>query len=102
MKRRYVVLAAVAVAVVGLVVALSDYVRLLRPSVLKQLAPGVVALVNELPGVDKQNEDILGRLFAPAGLAHAKDAADGVMRIDVRAPRREPIWNPGIVFMPGS
>ncbi len=100
MRRRYVVLAVVAVVVVGLVVAFSDYVRLLRPSVLKQLDPELVGLVNELPAVDKQNEEIIGRLFAHGGLAHAEEGADGVMRIDLRVPPGELIWKPAIVVMP--
>ncbi len=58
------------------------YVRLLRPSVLKQLNPDVVALLNELPNVDKQNEDIIGRLFVHGGLSEAKEGRTGscVMR----------------------
>ena len=76
-----------------------DYFRLLRPSVLKQLDPQVVKLVNEL-GVDKQNKEIVGRLFAHGGLAHAKEGPDGVMTVDVRAPSGELIWTPAIVVMP--
>jgi PQQ system protein len=100
MKRKYVVLAVVAVAVVGLAVAFPDYVRLLRPNVLKQLDPELVGLVNELPAVDAQNKEIVGRLFAHGGLEHAKAGADGVMRIDVRVPPGELIWKPAIVVMP--
>ena len=77
-----------------------DYLRLLRPSVLKQLDPQVVRLVNELPGVDKQNKEIVGRLFAHGGLGHARAGADGVMRVDVRAPSGEFIWKPAILVMP--
>ncbi|MDP9404299.1 MAG: hypothetical protein M3P85_13450 [Actinomycetota bacterium] len=36
-------------------VAFPDYVRLLRPSVLKQLDPQVVKLVNELPAVTRRS-----------------------------------------------
>ncbi|HYD51818.1 MAG TPA: hypothetical protein VEA99_04290 [Gemmatimonadaceae bacterium] len=36
-----------------------DYVRLLRPSVLKQLNPPMVRLVNELPRVDNVNEGLI-------------------------------------------
>ena len=106
MSRRGVVALTVAVAallVVGVAAAVfPDYFRLLRPSVLKQLDPQVVKLVNELPGVDKQNEEIIGRLFAHGGLAHAKEGSDGVMRVDVRAPDGELIWTPAIVVMPRS
>ena len=102
MNRKHVILVVVAVAVGGLVVAFPDYVRLLRPNVLKQLDPEVVGLVNELPGLDSQNEEIIGRLFAHGGLAHAKEGADGVMRIDVRVPPGELIWKPAIIVMPNS
>ena len=77
-----------------------DYVRLLRPSVLRQLNPRVVRLVNELPRIDDQNEDIVGRLFAHGGLDHAKVGSDGVMRAHVRIPSGEYIWHPAIVVMP--
>ena len=104
MTPRRVAALSVAVAVVlvlGVLAAIfPDYFRLLRPSVLKQLDPQVVKLVNELPGVDKQNKEIIGRLFAHGGLAHAKEGADGVMRVDVRAPSGELIWTPAIVVMP--
>ena len=100
MRRRYVVLGVVAVAVVALAVAFPDYVRLLRPNVLKQLDPPLVGLVNELPAVDKQNKEIIGRLFAHGGLAHAKEGKDGVMRVDVRVPPGELIWEPAIIVMP--
>ena len=83
-----------------LAVTFPDYFRLLRPNVLKQLDPQVVKLVNELPAVDKQNKEIIGRLFAHGGLAHAKEGSDGVMRVDVRAPSGELIWTPAIVVMP--
>ena len=103
MRRKLVVLSVVAVVLVALALAaivFPDYFRLLRPSVLKQLDPQVVKLVNELPGVDKQNKEIIGRLFAHGGLAHAKEGSDGVMRVDVRAPSGELLWTPAIVVMP--
>ncbi len=103
MRRRFVVLAVLVVVLLVLGVAavvFPDYFRLLRPSVLKQLDPQVVKLVNELPGVDKQNKEIIGRLFAHGGLAHAKEGSDGVMTVDVRAPSGELIWTPAIVVMP--
>ena len=99
MKPRYILLL-LAAAVVGLGVAFPDYVRLLRPSVLKQLDPEVVELVNELPALDRQNEATIGRLFVHGGLAHAKEGKDGVMRVDVRVPPQELIWKPGIIVMP--
>jgi PQQ system protein len=78
------------------------YVRLLRPSVLKQLNPDVVALLNELPNVDKQNEDIIGRLFVHGGLSEAKEGKDGVMRDEIRVPEGQFIWKPAVIVMPHS
>ena len=49
-----------------------NYARLLRPSVLKQLNPRVVRLVNELPATDQVDEALIGRLFAHGGAADAK------------------------------
>ena len=57
-----------------------DYVRLLRPSVLKQLNPRVVRMVNYLPKVDDPNEAIVARLFAHGGLSRASLGSDGVFR----------------------
>jgi PQQ system protein len=77
-----------------------DYVRLLRPSVLKQLNPDVVGLLNELPDVDEPNKAIVARLFAHGGLSHAKLGDDGVMRDTIRVAENEFIWQPAIVVMP--
>ena len=79
-----------------------NYVRLLRPSVLKQLNPDVVRLLNELPAVDHPNEAIIARLFAHGGLSHAREGADGVMRDRIRVPKNEFIWKPAIIRMPHS
>ncbi|MFL6646931.1 MAG: MSMEG_3727 family PQQ-associated protein, partial [Sulfurifustaceae bacterium] len=83
------------------VVAVSGctYAALLRPSVLKQLDPQVAELVNELPNVDAQNKEMIGRLFAHGGLSHASDDADGIMRDRIRVPSGEFIWKPAIVVM---
>ena len=94
------VVASVLVTVILVATVFPDYVRLLRPSVLKQLNPELVKLVNELPGLDKQNEELIGRLFAHGGLTHAKEGGDGVMRAAVRAPNGEYIWRPAIIVMP--
>lgn len=77
-----------------------EYVKLLRPSVLKQLNPDVVRLLNELPNVDRPNEDIVGRLFAHGGLSHAEEAADGKMHDHIRIPEGQMIWQPAIIVMP--
>jgi PQQ system protein len=92
----YAVVATTAFAVIG---ASCNYVRLLRPSVLKQLNPRVVALVNELPAVDNPNEEIIARLFPHGGLSHAKLAGDGIFRDKIRVPKNEYIWEPAVIVM---
>lgn len=77
-----------------------EYLRLLRPSVLEQLNPRVVRLVNYLPEIDEPNEAIVGRLLAHGGLAHAELGPDGLMRAEIRAPDAEFIWEPAIIVMP--
>lgn len=76
-----------------------DYVRLLRPSVLAQLNPDVVRLVNYFPDVDDPNEAILARLPGHGGLAYANEGRDGVMRATVRAPVDQYIWHPSLIVM---
>jgi hypothetical protein len=87
--------------VAGLALSISgcDYVRLLRPNVLKQLNPDVVRMLNELPQVDDPNEAIVARLFAHGGLSHAKLGTDGVFRDEIRVPKHEYIWRPAIIVM---
>ncbi|HJW95535.1 MAG TPA: MSMEG_3727 family PQQ-associated protein [Thermoanaerobaculia bacterium] len=77
-----------------------EYVRLLRPSVLKQLNPRVVRLVNELPELDAPNKEIIARLFAHGGLSHARIENDGMMHDTIRVPRDQLIWEPAIIVMP--
>ena len=67
---------------------------MLRPSVLKQLNPRVVRLVNELPEVDAPNKEIVARLFAHGGLSHARLESDGIMHDTIRVPRDQLIWEP--------
>jgi hypothetical protein len=59
-----------------------QYVRLLRPSVLKQLNPRVVRLVNELPATDEVNEALIGRLFAHGALFRSNGAARPMRAMD--------------------
>jgi PQQ system protein len=77
-----------------------EYAGLLRPDVLAQLDPEMVALLNELPQLDEPNEAIVGRLFATGGLSRAQLGQDGVMRDRVRVPRDELLWYPAIIVMP--
>ena len=83
-----------------LVLSGCGYVKLLRPSVLKQLDPEMVALVNELPAVDRPNEAIVARLFVHGGLSHAAAGADGVMRDEIGVPPYQYIWKPAVIVMP--
>ena len=76
-----------------------DYGRLLRPSVLSQLNPRVVSLVNYLPEVDDPNEAILARLFVHGGLSHAELGSDGVFRDEIFVPKNEFIWQPAVIVM---
>ncbi len=77
-----------------------DYAGLLRPSVLAQLDPEMVALMNELPELDEPNEALVGRLFATGGLSRASLGQDGVYRDKVRVPKDEYLWYPAIIIMP--
>jgi PQQ system protein len=77
-----------------------EYLKVLRPSVLRLLNPRLVALVNELPNVNYQNKEIIGQLFAQGGLGHAVEGADGVMRATIRIPDEHLLWNPAVIVMP--
>ncbi|HEX9985845.1 MAG TPA: MSMEG_3727 family PQQ-associated protein [Thermoanaerobaculia bacterium] len=99
MRRLSRPLFAVALSFGVLMLAGCEYVRLLRPSVLKQLNPRVVRLVNELPEVDRPNEAIVARLFAHGGLSHAKLGGDGVFRDRIYVPKDQYIWYPAIIVM---
>jgi PQQ system protein len=84
----------------ALMLAGCEYVRLLRPSVLKQINPRTARLVNYLPRVDHVNEAIVGRLFAQGGLSRAEVGADGVMRDRIRVRKHAMIWEPAIIVLP--
>ena len=96
MKSRVIIALA---ASAGLTLTSCEYVRLLRPSVLKQLNPRVVRLVNELPEVDQPNEAIIGRLFAHGGLSYAQKASDGAFRDWIYVPKDQYIWYPAVIVM---
>jgi PQQ system protein len=76
-----------------------DYAGLLRPDVLAQLDPEMVALMNELPDMDEPNEALVGRLFATGGLSRAELGDDGVFRDKIRVPKDEYLWYPAIITM---
>jgi PQQ system protein len=92
--------AALALSLPLLGLAGCEYVRLLRPSVLRQLNPRVVRLVNELPATDQPDEALIGRLFAHGGAKDARVGSDGVMRVAVRAPRNRMLFEPAVIIMP--
>ena len=77
-----------------------QYVRLLRPSVLEQLNPDVVQLLNALPELDRPNKAIVARLFAHGGLSHAEVGPDGVMHDQIGVAANQFIWQPSIIVMP--
>jgi PQQ system protein len=77
-----------------------EYAGLLRPSVLSELNPPVVRLVNELPDLDRPNEALVAQLFAVGGLSHARDDSDGVMRADIAVPLHRMMWRPALIDMP--
>jgi PQQ system protein len=76
-----------------------EYVKLLRPSVLKQLNPDVVRLVNTLPNVDDPNDLIVARLFAHGGLSRAERGRDSVFRDKIWVPENQFIWKPAVIRM---
>ena len=98
--KRTAILFGMVLVLVVIGVAGWQYVRLLRPSVLKQLNPDVVRLLNELPELDHPNKAIVARLFAHGGLSHAQIGPDGVMRDRIRVATNQFIWQPSIIVMP--
>lgn len=77
-----------------------EYFGVLRPSVVEQLEPPVVRLLNVLPEVDRPNEAVIARLFATGGLTQAEMGADGVMRDEIWARPGQFIWTPSLIVMP--
>jgi PQQ system protein len=77
-----------------------EYMRLLRPGVIKQLNPDVVRLVNTLPDVDRPNEAVIARLLGHGGLARAEKGADGIFRATVHVPPGQFIWRPAAILLP--
>jgi PQQ system protein len=57
--------------------------------------------VAELPGLDRQNGAMLGRLAVHGGrLGFAEQGPDGRLRARVRIPLDELVWDPSILVMP--
>ena len=79
-----------------------DYLRLFRPSVLRQLRPPMVRLVDFLPEVDQQNKASVGRLVATGGLSEATIDAHGLMHSTIRIRKDELIYEPSVVVMPNG
>ena len=99
MARRRLKAALGIAALSALALAGCDYAGLLRPDVLAQLDPEMVALMNELPDMDEPNEALVGRLFATGGLSRADLGQDGIFRDRVRVPKDEYLWYPAIITM---
>jgi PQQ system protein len=97
---RFTSLRLAAICGVALLCTGCEYVKLLRPSVLRLLTPRLVAVVNELPNVDYPNKEIIGQLFAQGGLGHAVDGADGMMHITLHIPDGKLLWEPAVIVMP--
>lgn len=89
-----------ALLLVALTLSGCEYARLGRPSVVEQLEPPVVRLVNELPQVDRPNEALVTRIYATGGLARATLDDDGIMRGEMWARPAQLIWTPAIMVMP--
>jgi PQQ system protein len=55
----------------------------------------------ELPGLDRQNGAMLGRLPAYGGrIGYAEEGPDGRLHAEVRIPPDELVWDPPILAMP--
>lgn len=96
---KYLVQSVVVIALASILTS-CGYARLLRPSVLQELDPKVVALVNELPNLDHPNDAIVAKIYALGGLSHATEGADGLMHVDVKVPKDQYIWSPALIVMP--
>jgi PQQ system protein len=76
--------------------------KLLRPSVLRQLTPPVIELMNYLPEVDSPNKALLARLFATGGLTKARTSETGVQRAALRIRKDQLIYEPSVIVMRGA
>jgi PQQ system protein len=60
-----------------------------------------IRAVGELPGMDRQNGAILGRMAVHGGRrGYAEEGPDGRLRARVRIPPDEMVWDPAIIVMP--
>lgn len=84
----------------GVSLASCDYAGLARPSVVSELNPPVVRLVNELPDLDAPNKALVAQLYAVGGLSHASEGPGGIMSVDVTAVPHRFMWQPAIIDMP--
>lgn len=58
------------------------------------------SVVDDLPGLDKQNGAALGRLLGRGRLGRVEEGSGGRMRARVRIPPDELVWEPSILVMP--
>jgi len=73
---------------------------LLRPSDLEQIDAQLGKLLNELPGLDRQNKAVIGRLIVHGGIGYASEDLDGRLHAQTRIPLDEFIYEPSIIVMP--
>jgi PQQ system protein len=55
---------------------------------------------HELPGLDKQNSAVLGRLIGRGSIGYAEDGPDGRMKARIRIPLDELAWEPAVLVLP--
>jgi PQQ system protein len=58
------------------------------------------SVLEEVPGLDKQNGATLGRVLGPGTVGRAQEGPDGRMRATIRIPTDELVWDPRILVMP--
>ncbi|MGH3501467.1 MAG: MSMEG_3727 family PQQ-associated protein [Nocardioidaceae bacterium] len=55
---------------------------------------------DQLPGLDRQNGAVLGRLLANGNLGQAEEGSHGRMRATIRIQPDELIWDPSVLVLP--
>jgi PQQ system protein len=84
----------------GLNESLASYLRLLRPGQYEEIDEQFAKLLNELPGLDKQNKAVVGRMIVHGGVGYAKEDLDGRLHAQIRIPLDEFVYEPSIIVVP--
>ena len=71
-----------------------------RPGHSYSAAVSPIPLSRHLHDIKGPTEDVLARLHASGGPAAAKIGKDGIMRVRVRVPRGQYVWEPSVIVMP--